>query len=113
MLDNMSSCTDLLRLNDKRLFQDIKASLSSGAKETRNVLEIRDNVLYVWDADKCCVRTLNVSAARGKLGEDVPYQVSTVSTIAYLRLWSSNVDDIFVEHKYESGIEQFMVYRET
>ncbi|XP_018300154.1 nuclear pore complex protein Nup88 isoform X1 [Mycetomoellerius zeteki] len=70
----MSSCTDLLRLNEKGLFKDIKASLSSGAKETRNILEIRDNVLYVWNADKCCVLTFNVAATRGKIGEDVPYQ---------------------------------------
>lgn len=70
----MSSCTDLLQLNEKRLFKDIRASLSCSAKETRNVLEIRDNVLYVWNADKCCVLTFNVAATRGKLGEDVPYQ---------------------------------------
>ncbi|XP_071633018.1 nuclear pore complex protein Nup88 [Temnothorax longispinosus] len=70
----MSSCTDLLRLNEKGLFKDIKVSLSSGAKETRNILEIRDNVLYVWNADRCCVLTLNVAATRGKLGEDIPYQ---------------------------------------
>ncbi|KAL6267773.1 hypothetical protein P5V15_000842 [Pogonomyrmex californicus] len=69
------SCTDLLRLNEKRLFKDIKASLSAGTKETRNVLEIRDNVLYVWNADKCCVLTFNVAAIRGKIDEDIPYQV--------------------------------------
>ncbi|EFN71238.1 hypothetical protein EAG_13345 [Camponotus floridanus] len=73
----MSSCTDLLRLNEKRLFKDIRASLSCGAKETRNILEVRDNVLYAWNADKCCVLTFNVAATRGKLGDDVPYQVST------------------------------------
>lgn len=71
----MSSCTDLLRLNEKRLFTDIKASLPSGVKETRNILEIRDNVLYVWNADKCCVLTLNLAAARGEPGEDILYQV--------------------------------------
>lgn len=49
-------------------------SLSRSAKETRNILEIRDNVLYVWNADKCCVLTLNVAATRGKLDEDIPYQ---------------------------------------
>ncbi|XP_018045895.1 PREDICTED: nuclear pore complex protein Nup88 [Atta colombica] len=70
----MSSCTDLLHLNEKGLFKDIKASLSSGTKETRNILEIRDNALYVWNADKCCMLTLNVAATRGKIGEDVPYQ---------------------------------------
>jgi len=74
----MSSCTDLLRLNEKPLFKDIRASLSPGTKETRNVLEIRDNVLYVWNADRCCVLTLNIAAARGKLGEDVPHQVNII-----------------------------------
>lgn len=71
----MSSCTDLLRLNEKRVFVDIRESLC-GAKETRNVLEIRDNVLYVWYADKCRVLTFNIAAIRGKAGEDAPYQVS-------------------------------------
>lgn len=81
-LVNMSSCTDLLQLNEKSLFKDIRPSLAAtGAKETRNVLEIRDNILYVWNADKCCVQTLNVSATRGKLGENVPYQVSPISVV--------------------------------
>ncbi|XP_050445936.1 nuclear pore complex protein Nup88 [Cataglyphis hispanica] len=70
----MSSCTDLLRLNEKRLFKDIRASLPCGAKETRNVLEVRDNVLYAWNAKNHCVHTFNVAATRGKLDEDVPYQ---------------------------------------
>lgn len=80
----MSSCTDLLRLNEKGLFKDIKASLSSGSRETRNILEIRDNVLYVWNADRCCVLTLNVAATRGKLGEDIPYQVSEPTIVAHI-----------------------------
>ncbi|XP_047367265.1 nuclear pore complex protein Nup88 [Vespa velutina] len=70
----MSSCTDPLRLNDKRLFKELKRSLSGNTKETHNILEIRDDVLYVWNADKCCVQTLNVGAARGKFDEDVTYQ---------------------------------------
>ena len=80
----MSSCTDLLRLNEKGLFKDIKASLSSSAKETRNILEIRDNVLYVWNADKCCVLTLNVAATRGKISEDVPYQVREPAIVTHI-----------------------------
>lgn len=73
--ENMSSCTDPLHLNDKRLFKELKRSLSGNAKETQNILEIRDDVLYVWNADKCCVQTLNVGATRGKFDEDVTYQV--------------------------------------
>jgi len=83
----MSSCTDLLRLNEKPLFKDIRASLAGIAtKETRNVLEIRDNALYVWNADKCCVLALNIAAARGKLDEDVPHQVNiTLDTYLHPR----------------------------
>lgn len=77
----MSSCTDLLRLNDNQLFRDIKGSLPSSVKETRNILEIRDNVLYAWNADKRCVLTLNLAATRGEPGEDVLYQVSTVCSL--------------------------------
>jgi len=88
----MTSCTDLLRLNEKGLFKDIKASLSSDAKETRNILEIRDNVLYVWNADKCCVLTLNVAATRGKLGEDVPYQVRVREPLLSRKLHESRID---------------------
>ncbi|XP_051154402.1 nuclear pore complex protein Nup88 isoform X1 [Leptopilina boulardi] len=70
----MSSCTDLLHLNDKRLFQELKKSLPKGAKETRNIIEIRDDILYVWNADTCCILTLDIAATREKLHEDVPYQ---------------------------------------
>ena len=71
----MTSCTDPLGLNEKKLFKDLKSSLPKIAKETRNILEIRDDILYVWHAEKCCILTLNVVAVRGK-NEDVFYQVN-------------------------------------
>lgn len=82
----MTSCTDKYNLNEKRLFKDVKASLACGAagvKETRNVLEIRENVLYVChqNADECRVLTFNVAAVRDKPDEDVPYQVIQLFTI--------------------------------
>ncbi|KAG7196705.1 hypothetical protein KM043_016035 [Ampulex compressa] len=73
----MSSCTDPLHFNEKLVFKELKETLSRKqdiTKETQNILEIRDNVLYVWNAEKCCILTLNVAATRGKLGEDVGYQ---------------------------------------
>ncbi|KAK2580825.1 hypothetical protein KPH14_005907 [Odynerus spinipes] len=70
----MSSCTDPLHLNEKRLFKELKQSLPGNTKETRNILEIRDDVLYVWNAETCCLQTLNVGASRGKFDKDVPYQ---------------------------------------
>ncbi|KAF7380680.1 hypothetical protein HZH68_016545 [Vespula germanica] len=77
----MSSCTDPLHLNEKRLFKELKRSLSGNTKETHNILEIRDDVLYVWNADKCCVQTLNVGATRGKFDEDVTYQGNYIATL--------------------------------
>ena len=71
----MNSYTDPLRLNEERLFLDLMDSLPKDIKDTRNILEIRDNVLYVWNAKEYCVMTLNVTATRGGNG-DVPYQVS-------------------------------------
>ncbi|KAK1117803.1 hypothetical protein K0M31_015738 [Melipona bicolor] len=71
----MSSYTDPLRLNEERLFLDLMDSLPKDIKDTRNILEIRDNVLYVWNAKEYCVVTLNITATRGE-NKGVPYQVS-------------------------------------
>ncbi|EFN85321.1 hypothetical protein EAI_16005 [Harpegnathos saltator] len=85
-----SSCTDLLRLNDKRLFRDIKTSLPTDVKETRNILEICDNVLYVWKADNCRVLTLNLAATRAEPGEDVFYQETL--KLASSMYWASKTE---------------------
>lgn len=76
----MSLYTDPLCLNKHRLFLELKNGLSGNIKDTRNILEIRDNVLYVWNANDSCVMTLNVAASRGKDG-DVLYQVSQQHSI--------------------------------
>ncbi|KAI4481735.1 hypothetical protein M0804_009256 [Polistes exclamans] len=54
--------------------RELKRNLSGNTNETHNILEIRDDVLYVWNADKCCIQTLNVGATRGKFDEDITYQ---------------------------------------
>lgn len=77
----MSLYTDPLCLNKHHLFQELKNGLSGNIKDTRNILEIRDNVLYVWNANDSCVMTLNVAASRGKEDEDVLYQVSQQRSI--------------------------------
>lgn len=70
----MSSYTDPLHLNEMSLFRELQDNLPKNIKDTRNILEIRDNVLYVWNAKDFCVVTLNIAATRGEIG-DVPYQV--------------------------------------
>ncbi|XP_031828609.1 nuclear pore complex protein Nup88 [Nomia melanderi] len=70
----MSAYTDPLHLNERTLFRELKNNLAKNIKDTRNILEIRDNVLYVWDAKEFCVVTLNVAVTCGKNDEDVGYQ---------------------------------------
>lgn len=75
----MSSCTDPLGLNENTLFKDLRKCLSKITKETKNILEIRDDTLFVWNAEKCCILTLNITEVRGQ-NEDVPYQVRLFMT---------------------------------
>ncbi|XP_046738540.1 nuclear pore complex protein Nup88 [Diprion similis] len=70
----MESSTDTLRLNDTKLFKVIKETVPGDGTETLNIIEIRDNVLYVWNSNESCILTLNIGAARGKTGDDVVYQ---------------------------------------
>ncbi|XP_054004714.1 nuclear pore complex protein Nup88 isoform X1 [Hylaeus anthracinus] len=65
---------DPLRLIESSLVEELKKHLPKNIKDTRNILEIRDNVLYVWDAEDYSVLTLNVAATHGKIGGDVSYQ---------------------------------------
>lgn len=99
----MSSCTDLLRLNESRLFKNLKGSLSSNIKETRNILEIRDNVLFVWNAEKSHVLTFNIATVRDELDENSPYQVSATQVITNRPLV---LVEEFVECKHKNGMER-------
>lgn len=74
----MTSCTDPLGLNDHKLFKELCSSLPKDlGKNTRNILEIRENILYVWHAEKSCILTLDVNATRNNT-EDAVYQVSSL-----------------------------------
>ncbi|XP_014206960.1 nuclear pore complex protein Nup88 [Copidosoma floridanum] len=98
----MTSCTDPLGLNETKLFKDLKSCLPKDfSKDTRNILEIRDDILYVWNPEKSCILTLlNVSAVRGKHGSatfqslmpiDPPiFEVTDLTineTVTQLALW--------------------------
>lgn len=98
-LTKMNSYTDPLRLNEERLFVDLVESLPKNIKDTRNILEIRDNMLYVWNPKEFCVMALNVAAARGK--NYVPYQVSQQHLIQrqiawFLQKWIEISDEVYI-----------------
>ncbi|XP_033329725.1 nuclear pore complex protein Nup88 [Megalopta genalis] len=70
----MSAYTDPLRLNERLLFRELKNNLPKNIKDTQNILEIRDNVIYVWDAKEFCVMTLHLGVNHDKVTEDLGYQ---------------------------------------
>ncbi|KAH0546993.1 hypothetical protein KQX54_016609 [Cotesia glomerata] len=55
LITTMASCTDRLKLNEHELFKSLKNDLPKSVKETHNIIEIRENVMYIWNADKCCL----------------------------------------------------------
>lgn len=62
----MSSSTDTLHLNETKLFNILRSSLPKDAKETKNILDIRDNVIFVWSSEKSCILTLDATELRTK-----------------------------------------------
>ncbi|XP_014296853.1 nuclear pore complex protein Nup88 [Microplitis demolitor] len=67
----MASCTDRLKLNDHELFKLLKNDMPKSDKETRNIIEIRDDILYAWNTDKCCLFVLILG---DNFNPSAPYQ---------------------------------------
>lgn len=69
----MPSITDMLNLNQLDMFQTLRKTLETdGANDVRNLLAYKDQMLYVWNSNECCLYSLLLSTAH----EDRPsYQV--------------------------------------
>ncbi|CAG9861223.1 unnamed protein product [Phyllotreta striolata] len=68
------SSTDYLRLNNHKIFKELRESLPKNINKTMNLVVVHDNVLFSWDFQNNCVLTLNLKAARGKQGDNVIHQ---------------------------------------
>lgn len=71
----MPSITDILNLNQLSMFQTLRKILeTNGPKTVRNLLAYKDQILYVWNPEECCLYSLLLSTAH----EERPsYQVNT------------------------------------
>lgn len=73
----MSSITDILNLNQLDMFQTLRKILerkTKGAKDVNlsNLLAYKDQILYVWNPDECCLYSLLLSTIQN---EQPSYQV--------------------------------------
>lgn len=72
----MVSRTYEMKLSNHKIFKDLSASLKENPTgKLRNLLEFRDDVLYVWNSIENCLMSLNLKHLEEN-DEETPYQVS-------------------------------------
>lgn len=87
------SSTDFLGLNQTALFAKIRNSLPVERQHSQNLLECKDDLLYVWDSQESCLLVVNWRTAIAKGHENINYQTlipSTHLTFDVERVISSN-----------------------
>ncbi|XP_053691152.1 nuclear pore complex protein Nup88 [Sabethes cyaneus] len=69
-----SSSTDSFGFNGLKIFEVARDCLPDERKKTQNLLETKDDMLFVWNSKNCSVLTLNWRAANAKRDEQAKYQ---------------------------------------
>ncbi|XP_071057131.1 nuclear pore complex protein Nup88 [Onthophagus taurus] len=73
------SSTDFLQLNRHDIFKNLRETLPKNIATTKNVLVVKEDVLYTWDFQDNCLLTLNIKALRENDPETIKHQ-SLVTT---------------------------------
>lgn len=71
----MSVCSDTFDFNNLKMFEVLRDCLPDNKNSTQNILEIKDDVLFVWNSKNCCLLSINWRSHMGKKAA-VMYQVS-------------------------------------
>ncbi|XP_055543607.1 nuclear pore complex protein Nup88 [Wyeomyia smithii] len=69
-----ASTTDSFGFNGLKIFEVARDCLPDERKKTQNLLETKDDMLFVWNSKNCSVLTLNWRAANVKRDEQTKYQ---------------------------------------
>lgn len=74
--------TDTLKLNHTAMFAKIRAGLPIERQHTQNLLESKDDMLYAWDSEECCLLAMNWRLAAFEGCNAVKYQVNLCHGLA-------------------------------
>ncbi|XP_058060912.1 nuclear pore complex protein Nup88 [Anopheles bellator] len=70
----MATKTDSYGFNEMTMFQVARDCSPDDHKHTQNLVESKDDMLFVWNAKNCCVMALNWRAAASKKQEPLKHQ---------------------------------------
>uniref|UniRef100_A0A8D8L7M5 Nuclear pore complex protein Nup88 n=2 Tax=Culex pipiens TaxID=7175 RepID=A0A8D8L7M5_CULPI len=74
MTSTIGSSTDSFGFNGLKLFEVVRDCLPDDRKRTQNLLETKDDMLFVWNSKNCSVLTVNWRAANVKKDQQQKYQ---------------------------------------
>lgn len=78
--------TDCFKFNEQKLFAALRKTIVP-ASETQNIVECKDDMIFVWNSVDCNVMCFNWRAANARNDDTVKYQVTfSIVTFAYLTL---------------------------
>ncbi|XP_058130723.1 nuclear pore complex protein Nup88 [Anopheles ziemanni] len=70
----MASKTDSFGFNATKMFQVARDCFPDDHKHTQNLVESKDDMLFVWNAKNCCIMVLNWRAATSHKQEQLNHQ---------------------------------------
>lgn len=106
--------TDCFKFNEQKIFAALRQVIAPlQASETQNLIECKDDMLFVWNSVDCNVMCFNWRAANARHDESIKYQVSFGNesipfdgicrlNLTSLCCQSAPVSSIFIERWYFS-----------
>lgn len=76
-----STCTDTFNFSQHKLFKTIKDILPVERENTQNLLDCKDDILFVWNSKDCSLLSLNWRAAKVKGLDTIKYQTLTPAAV--------------------------------
>uniref|UniRef100_A0A182WNE0 Uncharacterized protein n=1 Tax=Anopheles minimus TaxID=112268 RepID=A0A182WNE0_9DIPT len=70
----MATRTDSFGFNETKLFQVARDCSPDDHKHTQNLVDSKDDMLFVWNAKNCCILVLNWRAAASRKKDGLKHQ---------------------------------------